>query len=418
MINLDRKKRVGDEMKALLQDGKAIIMKKIGILCFCLMSALLISAVIWGQDVYSLLQGTTAFEQYEPDIKQTNTKDKLKHSYIQADIEMITGSYAQHGTMKENEMQNKTVYYLMPIQNGEYFITVIANGEITANLDEMEKAFYNSIGSDDKTYPEKLSIKGGFKLLQDEEKELALDYFKNYDSKIKTINDLDKICSPYAIVINQINHITTESLWTLLWLWLLVFAIFVFTTALYFSGYLLTKLKKDIKKLSDRCLECLDDDYRLATPIENLKIGVYCLYKKEPLTMRVYDYDNFIWVYQKEVLAKKKGSYQVCAYDIQGKQHILWQGHQQKTAEKLAQRIFDHCHNALLGFESFIYEYWKENPQGLYDKLQELSLINKKIQKEKMQSQPQKKYFVHKQNDTEKEKRVKERTRKVRKLGR
>ena len=230
-------------MKALIQDGKAIIMKKIGILCCCLLSVLLISAIIWGQDVYSLLQGTAAFTDYEPYLKQEESKGKLTHAYIQTDIEMITGSYAQHGAVKENEMQQKTVYYLMPIQNGEYFITVIANGEITASLDQMENAFYNSIGTNDKSYPEKLTVKGGFKLLQEEEKHLALDYFKSYDAKIKTIDDLDQLCSPYAIVIGQINHITTASLWTLLWLWIFVFSILVLTSAVYFSGYLLKTLK-------------------------------------------------------------------------------------------------------------------------------------------------------------------------------
>ena len=85
-------------MKALLQDGKAIIMKKAGVICYCLMSILLISAVIWGQDVYALLQGTTAFSEYEPSVNTTETKSKLKHAYIQTDIEMITGSYAQYYT--------------------------------------------------------------------------------------------------------------------------------------------------------------------------------------------------------------------------------------------------------------------------------------------------------------------------------
>lgn len=402
-------------MKALLQDGKAIIMKKIGVLCYCLFSVLLISAVIWGQDVYALLQGSTAFDQYEPYIKQIDTKSKLEHAYIHTDIEMITGSYAQHGTIKENEMQQKTVYYLMPIQNGEYFITIIANGDITTTLDKMETAFYNSIGTDDKSYPEKSHMEGGFKLLQEEEKTLALDYFKGYDNNIKTIEDLDKICSPYAIVVNQINNITIDSLWTLLWLWILVFSLLILTSALYFSGYLLKTLKADIKKLSDRCIECLDEDYKHATPIENLKIGTYCLYKKEPLTMRVYDYDNFIWVYQKETLVKKKGNFEVCAYDKKGTKHILWQGDQQKIAEKLAQRIFDHSHYALLGFESFIYEYWKENPGGLYEKLKELSLIKEKIVNEKQQ----KDYLYHKQKITDKsdhEKEQKHRIRKKRKV--
>lgn len=406
-------------MKTLLQDGKTIIMKKVGVLCYCLMSALLISSVIWGQDVYALLQGTAPFSEYEDSIADTETKGKLKHAYIHADIEMITGSYAQYGTIKENEMEQKTVYYLMPINNGEYLITIIAHGNITAKLDQMEQAFYNSIGSDTKSYPDKLTIEGGFKLLQEEEKVLALDYFKGFEQDI-TMEDLDSICSPYAIVLDQINNITTDSLWTLLWLWILIFTLFVITAVLYFSGYLLKPLKSDIRKLSKRAFEYLDEDYRQATPIENLKIGTYCLYQKQPFTMHVYEYENFIWIYQKETLAKKKGCFEVCAYDIQGTQYVLWQGDQQKTAEKLAQRIFDHSPNALLGFESFIYEYWKDHPDRLYDKLKELSLIKEKINEEQKESNAQEKkdYRFPKHDTAGFKKHGKEQERKVRKKGR
>lgn len=111
--------------------------------------------------------------------------------------------------------------------------------------------------------------------------------------------------------------------------------------------------------------------------------------------------------------------FQVCAYDLQGTQHILWQGDQQKTAEKITQRIFDRSHNALLGFESFIFEYWKENPGGLYEKLKELSLINEKIARDKKQNEPyQKKYLFLEQKNINKGKHEKERKRKVRKKGR
>lgn len=358
-------------------------MRKVGFLCLSLFAVLLISGIIWGQDVTSLLGGTASFSDYEALVYDTTSTKNLKHAYVNADIEMITGSYAQHGEIKENEMENKTVYYLMPIDNGNYFITVIAHGAITQQLDEMEQAFYDSIGQEEKEYPEKLTVNGGFKYLQEEEKALALDYFHGYDEKIETMDDLATICSPYALVVDQINNITTSSLWMLWMLWIIIFIIFIITAVLYQSGYLLKTLKNDINNLSASAQDHLDEDYRKATPMEALKIGEYCLYKKELLSMRVYDYGEFIWLYQKEILGKKHRLFEVCAYDKQGKQYILWKGSQQETAEKLVQRIFNHCSQALLGYETFIYEYWEENPQGLYDKLKELSLIKEKLEKEK-----------------------------------
>lgn len=371
-------------MNTLYQDGKKIIMKKIGIFCLILIAVLLCSALTWGNSIASLLEGTKDFENYEPYLFEQKAVEALDHAYFKKEIIMITGSYAQYGNMKESQMENQTVYYLMPTERGEQFLTVIAHGKIVATLDEMENAFYNSIGSENKTYPEPIMIKGGFKKLQKEELTYALDYFKGYDEKIQTEADLLTVLSPYAIVIDQIDSITTSSLWILLILWILIALVLVLCMILYFSGICLKTLDNDIDQLSQSLKDIMDDDYKKAESYEPLKIGNHLLYQRERWTWRVYDYDEIIWIYQKEVLHKVKRCFEVCAYDKKGHKLVLYRSNDQKKAEMVLKKVFDHCHNALFGYESYIYEYWQEYPEKLYDKLTELSLIKERMVKDEV----------------------------------
>lgn len=370
-------------MNTLYQDGKKIIMKKIGIVCLICVAVLLCSALTWGNSIASLLKGSVEFEQYEPYLFESNAQTKLDHAYFDKEIMMITGSYAQYGKVKEEQVENQTVYYLMPTERGEQFITIIANGKIIETLDEMENAFYNSIGHEIKSYPDPIMIKGGFKKLQKEELTYALDYFQGYDEAIKTEADVLKVLSPYAIVIDQIDSISTSSLWILLILWILIALVLVLLTILYFSGICMKTLDRDIDKLPESLKRILDDDYKKAVTQEPLKIGDYLLYVRERWTWRVYDYETFIWIYQKEIYHKMKRNFEVCAYDKKGHKIILYCSADQKKAEKVLQKVFDHCHNALFGYENYIYEYWQEYPDKLYDKLIELSLIKEKMEQDK-----------------------------------
>lgn len=382
MVNL-KGNWAGDKMNTLYQDGKKIIMKKIGIFCLICSAVLLCSALTWGNSVASLLGGSKEFENYEPYLFETNADDAMNHAYFDKEITMITGSYAEYGNVKENQIENQTVYYLMPTERGDHFITVIAHGSITGTLDEMENAFYNSIGSETKKYPDPLMIKGGFKKLQPEELKYALDYFKAYDPEIQSEADVLTVLSPYAIVVDQIDSIPVSSLWILLILWILIVLVFTLCVILYFSGICLKTLDADIGQLSDGLKDILDDDYKKAVVYEPLKIGDRLLYLRERWTWRVYDYDEIIWIYQKEELHKLKRRFEVCAYNKKGHKIILYHTQESKKAIKVAQKVFDHCHYALFGYESYIYEYWLEYPEKLYDKLKELSLIKEKIGKER-----------------------------------
>lgn len=376
-------------MYMVYKDGMSIIMKKIGMVCGGILIILLLSALTWGTDVIALLDGPRPMDTVETSLVDgKENHEELEHAYVRVTIDMITGSYAQYGEVKEEEMNNQTVYYLMPVNNGSYFITVIAHGDAITSLDKMEKAFYNSIGKEEKEYPETIHVEGGIKKLTEEELTYALDYFSTYDQTIQTKDQLPQIMSPYAIVLEEIGSTSIQSLWFLLTIWIILSVICIIGFILYMTKFFMRTLQKDINALSEEHRESLDDDYKKATSIGSLKIGNHLLYKKQSWSWRVWEYDSFIWIYKKEILGKKQRQFEVCIFDQEGTKYTIWTGNDEKRAQKVLQKVFDHCPNALLGYESYIYEYWKEQPKKLYEKLKELELIK---QKEKVYKKQEKK---------------------------
>jgi len=373
-------------MKSLYQDGKAVIMKKVGIICLLLCAVLLLSGMLWGQQIASLLQGPQRLEQFEYELRNEDSTKHIYHAYVEKNIELITGSYAQYGEMKEGEMNNQTVYYLMPLNDkADYFVTILAYGDVVTSLDEMETLFYDSIGSEQKKYHDPVAIQGGFKKLNEEELTYALDYFSAYDSKIKNTEDLKNVLSPYAIVVNQIGSVEITSLWLLWYGWIGIVICMLLCALLYGTKVFMRPLKKDINALTDNLKDILDEDYTKAKEYQNLKLGSKLLYLKDTWSMHVYDYRQFIWIYHKEIRGKKKRCFEICAYDKNGRQYHLWQGEDQKKAAKICQIIFHHCEQALMGFESNLYEVWKKHPEQLYDRCMEMFHLQHKIKQEEDQ---------------------------------
>lgn len=396
-------------MEQLIKDCKNIIMKKIGILCIVLSCILIGMGVLWGNDVVSLCQGAQDISSMEADILENKEAAKIEHAYIQTDVEMIIGSYAEY---KKQDDSKREVYYLMPIQDGTYFITIIAKEDDIPIFDEMENYFYYSIGNDEKTYPKAQHITGGFRLLNDEEKTYALDFFTGYDEEITTIDEITKILCPYAIEIDTIGSISIDHLWTILIVWILIAIICIIFVILYASNFFLKTIYKDIEDVSDTYKKALDKDYKEAKEVYDTKFGELMFYKKESYTIRIYRYEQIIWLYKKEILDKNKRNIQVYAYDITGKQFILYQSTKDIEAEKYLQILFDHCKHAILGYQEYLYETWVKNPRQLPVKIKELQDMQKQTKKiedsEKKEEASIKKRRVLKEKQKKKEEKKQE----------
>lgn len=366
-------------MNQLYKDGKKIIMRKIGFFCLLLCVLLGGSAYLYGMSAKSLLEGSKDFADYESYLYNRMENENLNYAYVHTDIEMITGSYAQYGEGREESGDDQIVYYLMPINNGEFFVTIIAYGDIVSSLDQMEESFYQSIGNEIKNYPDPIPIKGGFRRLNEEELTFALDYFKGYDTSIETIDDLSNVFSYYALTIDEIHSVSVDGLRIILLLWILLLVLLFICIIVYQSKVMMVPLNKDMDELSAVLYEQIDTDYAKAKRYDHLKLGERMLYVKTKMSMHVYDYDRFIWLYDKEVLSKRKRSFEICAYDKQGKRYVIWQGDDEQRAKRLAWKIMEHCDNCMYGYQSHLYEFWKRYPKDLYEKCVEMSLIREKV---------------------------------------
>lgn len=365
-------------MKQILKDCKSIIVKKIGIICILLSCILIGIAVLWGRDILALCSGPKEFSSVESILLEGKENDDIAHAYVETEVEMITGSYAEYQTQGSRE-----VYYLMPLQNGTYFMSIIADAAYIPALDEMEAAFYDSIGKEENVYPEPIIIQGGFRRLNEEEKSYALDFFTGYDEEVTTIDEISKILSPYALEIGSVGTVPIDHLWTILVLWILLLLIFVIFIILYASNFFLRTFQDDIKHLPEDCLEHIEEDYKEAKELAHSKFGKRMLYKMDTYTMRVFSYEQFIWLYKKEVLDKNKRNIQVYAYTLLGKQIVLYQSTSEKEAEKYLQALFDHCKSAILGYQEYLYDIWKQHPRQLSVKIKELQNAAKPVEKKK-----------------------------------
>lgn len=210
--------------------------KILSIVLFC---SLLFSGFLWGENAISYIQGPVVVDDVARMMKDSE-QSGLDHAYVTTELDMITGSYAQVGADEE------TIYYLMPIDDASAFITVIASGEHKDILNEMERAFYSSIGNEDHIYPESVQVDAGFKKLRDEELSFALTYFNEYDEAIQTQEDVLQIMSPYALVIDEIGTMPVQEISVLLVIWMGVFCFFLCCIALVI--YQLIQRKKGLEK--------------------------------------------------------------------------------------------------------------------------------------------------------------------------
>lgn len=365
-------------MKQILKDCKSIIVKKIGIICILLSCILLGIAMLWGRDILALCSGPKEFSSVESILLEGRENDDIAHAYVETEVEMITGSYAEY-----QKQESREVYYIMPLQDGTYFMSIIADAAYIPALDEMEAAFYDSIGKEENIYPEPITIQGGFRRLNEEEKSYALDFFTGYDEEVTTIDEISKILSPYALEIGAVGTVPIDHLWTILVLWILLLLVFVIFIILYASNFFLRTFQDDIKHLPEDCLEHIEEDYKEAKELAHSKFGKKMLYKLDTYTMRVFSYEQFIWLYKKEVLDKNKRNIQVYAYTLLGKQIILYQSTSEKEAEKYLQTLFDHCKGAILGYQEYLYDIWKQHPRQLSVKIKELQNAAKPVEKKK-----------------------------------
>ena len=349
-------------MKKLLNDEKTIITRQLQIICGFFILILIVIALLFGSRFLELIQGA------EPMSNLQETTQIDTNAYIDLDVYLISGSYAEKGVKKGTQTYDKTVYYLMPLDQGNYFMSIIASDEMVEKLDEMENAFFQSIGEESKIYPENVHVRGSFRKLNEEELNFALDYFKEYDETVKERKDLDRVMSMYAFVYDEIQGYRINDLWLLMGIWVLLFLICVSMMILFAAKFFMRPLLRDIAKLDKEVKKSIDFDYTNAAVIDNIKIGTIALYQRRSFTWRLWQNDHLIWIYKKECLSKRRREYEICIFDEYGTKTRLWIGKDEGKADRILKKLSSNCTHALVGFEAYLYEEWKRDPKHLQEK--------------------------------------------------
>lgn len=349
-------------MKKLFNDEKAIITRQLQIICGFFIFILIVIALLFGSRFIELIQGP------EPMSNLQETSEIDTNAYIDLDVYLISGSYAEKGMKKEAQVSDKTVYYLMPLDQGNYFMSIVASGDMVEKLDEMENAFFQSIGEDSKIYPDNVHVKGSFRKLNEDELTFAFDYFKDYDDTIKEREDLDRVMSMYAFVYNEIQGYQINDLWMLMGVWIILFFICVVMIILFIAKFFMRPLLRDIAKLDKEVKKSIDFDYQNAAEIDHVKIGTLAVYQRRSFTWRLWQNEHLIWIYKKECLNKRQREYEICIFDQYGTKTQLWKGKDEGKAERILKKLSANCPRALIGFEAYLYEEWKRDPKHLQDR--------------------------------------------------
>lgn len=364
-------------MKEIIIDNKKMIMKWLRIYFFVAILILITMAIWGGQNIYSLFQGPQSYEDLKISILQNeNENDDLKHSYMQLDVDKITGSYAGFG--KSNDPSTmKQVYYLMPLENASYFLTIIASEDDIPNFDAMEQLFYENIGKEDKTYQDVSHYEGGFKELNEEEKALAFDYFEGYDEKVQDVSQLSQYLCPYAYVIDEVGNVSISSLWTLFYGWIVLACMTLLIYILYVCNVGQFYLHKEIDALPEDVKDKLDDDYKNAEVKPYGKLGQLCYYQKTRFKIHVFYIDEIVWIYKKDVIEKEKRKFVTYGYLKNGMQLELWKCENQNETKAFQNDIFSKNPYILMGYQDFVYNLWKKDQSVFYEKLKELDILPK-----------------------------------------
>lgn len=361
------------------KDCRKRIYKNFGSIVLILFAICSILAILYTKPIISLFQGSNEFSTYEDKLinkENLDVFDDLENGYTNVNIKTVIGSYAEYGSKKGEGIDRESVYYLMPIQDGTYFVTIIANKDNIAKLDEMEKIFQKNIGSEEKIYPESITISGGFVSLSDEEKAYAYEFFEGFDENVKDVSQLSQILSPYAIHIGEIGNTSIPTLWTIMCMMSILLGICIVSTYIIYKDILLRDFITYLHALSEEEQSLLEEDYRNAEHIYDVIFGKKYLYKKTRFAYEIFPYDEQIWMYKERCAKQRVITYQIQVYNKEGIVNIIYKNSDEKTVEKVLNLFFDHCHNAVLGYQFSLHVTAMDNPEKLYKKVKDLLFLD------------------------------------------
>lgn len=360
-------------MKQFYRYTRSILLKKLYITFIILFIVFSGMVLLWGNTVYSYIKGPQSLSNIESELEtveliETNT---YKHKYYKKEIEYIVGSYAE---FRSNKNEVTTVYYLNPINNKNYYLTVIANPKHYNTLTEMENAFYNSIGKKENIYVDPIQVNGSLRLMNIEEKKAAITYFNKYNNDQITLDNLQTYISPYVFVIDCIDQFSLSFLSVLKMLFMFVGIIIIIITVLIVTHCVLLPTYYDVKKLR-LGINDIEYDFLSSQKICSLCIGTNLIYVPIMKFLRIFRLSDVIWFYSIEHHKKSGTQYDVYIHLKKGKKYKIYRTTNRRNVKRILQILSSNCNQYVLGYYDELYEIWKKDKKHFYMYLKDANMI-------------------------------------------
>lgn len=362
-------------MKKFIKECRKEMLKRNLIVVALLAIVLVVLLWIQGPRMLNYIGGAKDFESISNELVVSNDHsvtdmDDLKNQLVKLDIDLIVGSYAEYGQKDESP---DYVYYLYPMNYEDYYLTIIANRDYIENLDIMEEAFYNKVMDEENIeLPDTIETKGGFQKLSEEALPLALEFFESEEDGITSISDLDKIMSPYAYVIDEMNTTSLVAIPVYMGMCVLLGVAIIVLLILCYTGPQLKAITADIDEFDEAERNHIDEDFAQASVVKKLRFGKLFYYVKTKWQYRIFAYQKQLWIFKKPAMNLHRPAFSLYAYNDKGVAFIITTSEDEKEIDTYIQNLYDHCEQAIFGEQAELWELAKRDPQALVAKIKEM----------------------------------------------
>ncbi|MDF2587022.1 MAG: hypothetical protein K0S41_863 [Anaerocolumna sp.] len=283
-----------DQLKKLSMKG---VMKRLG----AGIVALLIILFVAGQSFLKLAKGPQDLYQL--------TVDQLPNSYVEGDINVILGAYAEYYVENDDGTEEVTDnYYIIPVGEEE-FVGLAVNKEDFSTADQIYNETYDYMMGYRDDLSTSMKVTGTINKMEDDVYEFYEEWFMTSGIlENPTKEEFERVALPYVLEIDKVGKLDTYIVYLLAALSVILVLAMLYAFIAGISGLYLRPVKKYITKHQDLVSEeRVESDFMNATTIENVMVGnTWTFYTKGCKTYMIENKD-IVWAYLEETTHRVNG---------------------------------------------------------------------------------------------------------------
>jgi hypothetical protein len=292
--SLRKGEKMYDRLKKLSMKG---VMKRLG----AGIIALLIILFVAGQSFLKLAKGPQDLYQL--------TVDQLPNSYVEGDINVILGAYAEYYVENDDGTEEITDnYYIIPVGEEE-FVGLAVNKEDFGTADQIYNETYDYMMGYRDDLSTSMKVTGTINKMEDEVYEFYEEWFMTSGIlENPTKEKFERVALPYVLEIDKVGKLDTYIVYLLAALSVILVLAMLYAFIAGITGLYLRPVKKYITKHQDLYSEeRVESDFMNATTIENVMVGnTWTFYTKGCKTYMIENKD-IVWAYLEETTHRVNG---------------------------------------------------------------------------------------------------------------